>query len=218
MSIYYKILPADLVCKGFQYHEGLNIDTKEVTPYICDNGLHFADAEHILDFCGYGSVIAEVELPKYAIVYHFDNKSKADKIILKNLRLLWNIETMEDLMQEGVIFEPYKNFMLYEAAKYGYLDIVKYLVEHGADIHDDDYRAVCRASEYGHLNVVKYLVEHGADIHADYDASLQWASQNGHLDIVKYLVEQGADIHADNDYAIWSAKTPEIRAYLKSVK
>ena len=248
MSTYYKILPEDLNCKGFQYQEGLNIDTKKITPYKCDNGLHFADAEDILYFCNYGSMIAEVELPEDAIVYHFGNKSKADRIILKNIRPLWSVETIGALIREGVDIESYVNRMLCNSTKNGYFDIVEYLIEHGADIHASHDCALRWASICGRLDVVKYLVEHGADIHASDDVALQWASYKGHLDVVKYLVEhganihacydyalrnasksgyfdvvkylveQGANIHAHYNYAIWYAGTPEIEAYLKSVK
>ena len=207
MSTYYKVLPEDLICRGFQYHEGLNIDTNTIDEYECSYGLHFSDTKHIFNFCGYGAVIAEVELPENAIVYHLSNQSKADKIILKNLRPLWSIETIEALIQEGVIFEPYKNFMLYEAASRGCLDIVKYLVEHGADIHDGDYDTICCASKYGHLEIVEYLVEHGADIYAWDDYPLRWASYNGHFDVVKYLVEQGSNIHTGHDFALREASS-----------
>jgi len=43
------------------------------------------------------------------------------------------------------------------------------------------------AAESGHLDVVKYLVEKGADVHADDDGALRWAAESGHLDVVKYL-------------------------------
>ena len=277
MGKYYKILPKDLICKGFQYQEGLNIDTKKITPYKCDNGLHFSDAKHILSFCGYGSVVAEVELPEDAVIYHFNNKSKADKIILKNLRPLWSVETIKALIQEGAIIESAKDDLLCNASENGYLDVIKYLVEQGADIHIYDDCPLHWASYYGYLDIVKYLVEqganinvneriiymtlerghfdvaeylieHGANIHADYDCALRWASKYSHIDIVKYLIKQGANIHALDDealqqasvhgrfeivkllvesganpharrgYAIRYAKTPEIKAYLKSVK
>ena len=42
------------------------------------------------------------------------------------------------------------------ASEDGHLDIVKYLVEHGANIHFNN--ALSWALEYGHLDVVKYLV------------------------------------------------------------
>ena len=206
MSTYYKILPENLKCKGFQYHEGLNIDTNEITPYRCDNGLHFSDAEHILCFCKYGSVIAEVEIPDNAVVYHYINKSKADRIILKNLRPLWSVETVKALIQEGVEFESYMNHMLYEAAKYGYLDIVKYLIEQGANINVNE-QTICLTLEHGHFDVVEYLIEHGANIHVWRENVLRYASKYGHFDVVKYLVGQGADIHDLDDYALrWASK------------
>ena len=43
------------------------------------------------------------------------------------------------------------------------------------------------ASKYGHLEVVKYLVSNGANIHAQNDWALILASENGHLEVVKYL-------------------------------
>ena len=41
----------------------------------------------------------------------------------------------------------------------------------------------------GHIEVVKYLVEHGADIHAVNEQALRLAKENGHIEIVKYLNE-----------------------------
>ncbi len=88
------------------------------------------------------------------------------------------------------------------ASIHGHLEVIKYLVEHGADIHAEDDYALRLAGLNGHLDILKYLVEHDADIHADDDAALGWASLKGHLEVIKYLVEQGADIHAQNDYSL----------------
>lgn len=53
----------------------------------------------------------------------------------------------------------------------------------------------------GHLDIVKYLVENGAQTdkqdHLD-RISLHYAAMEGHLDIVKYLVESGANILAQD--------------------
>jgi len=63
-----------------------------------------------------------------------------------------------------------------------------------------------QASYEGHLNVVKYLVSKGADIHAGDDESLRWASYEGHLNVVKYLVSKGANVEAWDDWALQWAK------------
>ncbi len=46
------------------------------------------------------------------------------------------------------------------------------------------------AAHSGHLDVVKYLVERGANIHARDDWSLGWAAQNGHISVVHYFLEK----------------------------
>lgn len=80
------------------------------------------------------------------------------------------------------------------ASCYGNLEIVKYLVEKGVDIHHRDDESIIEASRHGHLEVVKYLVENGADINANDNAALYMAYDE-HLEIVKFLIEKGADTY-----------------------
>ena len=84
----------------------------------------------------------------------------------------------------------------------GHLNVVKYLVENGTNIHIYNNYGLRGASKNGHLDVVKHLVENGANVQVWVDASLRLASINGHLDVVKYLVENGANIQAENDYSL----------------
>ena len=44
-----------------------------------------------------------------------------------------------------------------------------------------------KASGNGHLDVVKFLVEKGANVHAKGDQALHWASEECHLDVVNFL-------------------------------
>jgi len=56
---------------------------------------------------------------------------------------------------------------LVRASKNNYLEIVKYLVEHGADLNiknSSGYTALHKASYSGHIEVVKYLLSKGAKI------------------------------------------------------
>jgi hypothetical protein len=64
------------------------------------------------------------------------------------------------------------------------------------------YDLLINASKYGSLELIKYALEKGANIHVYDDQALRTASGEGHLEVVKYLVEQGANIHALDDYAL----------------
>jgi ankyrin repeat protein len=48
------------------------------------------------------------------------------------------------------------------------------------------------ASMYGHLEVVKLLIENGADVRAKDGVALRLASRYGHLEVVRLLIENGA--------------------------
>ena len=96
-----------------------------------------------------------------------------------------------------------------DAAAYGQLEVVKFLLEVAnpkADIHYEGDVALLYASQNGHLNVVRYLLEDArpiADISADYGGllALRSAAGRGHLDVVRYLLEDArprANIADDN--------------------
>ena len=93
---------------------------------------------------------------------------------------------------------------LHIAVQYDMLKIVKYLVEHGADVNHRGILGdtpVHNAVEAGSLEIVKYLVEHGADVNHKntlYSTPLYKAIQNGSLQIAKYLVEHDADVNCAN--------------------
>lgn len=86
---------------------------------------------------------------------------------------------------------------------------------------------ILQAAAQGHLDVVRWLLEHGAKINYVVQGMprcfpLVDASTYGHLDVAKLLVEYGADIHATwrginavtqaEDYGQW-----EIRDFLRSL-
>ena len=52
---------------------------------------------------------------------------------------------------------------IYRAARHGLLPLVRVLVEEFGGDPDSNWTPLCIASKYGHLNVVKYLLEKGAD-------------------------------------------------------
>ncbi|MCE3230516.1 MAG: hypothetical protein K0R52_444 [Alphaproteobacteria bacterium] len=111
----------------------------------------------------------------------------------------------------------------YKAVLGGFLDILKYLVGQGANIHvmyGADYEqenALIAACRLGNPEMVEYLVAQGVDIHARGEAALFKAISHSYLVIVKYLVDQGADIHAQEGHALYLAtlqNDPDILKYL----
>ena len=81
------------------------------------------------------------------------------------------------------------------------LNIVKNLVEQGANVNVKDYRnkrtALHHAVEAKSLEIVKYLVEHGADVNCKTErraTALHFAVRTGSLEMAKYLVENGAKV------------------------
>ena len=64
--------------------------------------------------------------------------------------------------------------------------------------------ALMYASEMGQLEVVKYLVESGADVNVQstYDgkSALIWASINDQIAVMEYLLKHGADVNATTKY------------------
>jgi ankyrin repeat protein len=90
------------------------------------------------------------------------------------------------------------------AAFLGHLEVVQYLVAHGADINaaatnGSGYNALTGAVTSGHAAVVQWLLEHGANANYRYSAGyspLLTAAANGRLDIAKLLLARGADAHA----------------------
>ncbi|KAI9893551.1 MAG: hypothetical protein M1814_006347 [Vezdaea aestivalis] len=97
-------------------------------------------------------------------------------------------------------------FPLIAASIKNHKEIVKLLLENGADIHaKGNYgeTALHEAASRGHEAIIKLLLENGADIHAksDYgETALHKATSRGHEAIIKLLLENGADIHAKSDY------------------
>ncbi len=99
---------------------------------------------------------------------------------------------------------------LHWAAYAGRLEMVKLLLEHGADVRSRDkwnQAPLYDASRAGHLEVVKYLYKYAAaDINATSTegwTSLLSAANEGHLVVVKYLYEQGANINITAD-GVWT--------------
>ena len=85
-------------------------------------------------------------------------------------------------------------------------------------LNKNGYTALMFASLNGHTDIVKLLIEKGANIDAginlENETALMFSSKNGHIDVVKTLLEKGADVKIRDSAsrtAVDYAKTPEMR-------
>jgi ankyrin repeat protein len=95
----------------------------------------------------------------------------------------------------------FKSSPLVEACYYNYIDIIKYLIEIGANINyitNDCWSPLHAASYKNNIDCVKLLINSGAKINIkDYvnATPLDYAMDTKNFDIIKLLIEHGADIN-----------------------
>lgn len=130
----------------------------------------------------------------------------------------WLLSIFEVIIKKGnVNINYYDNRLLVCSSAFGYMEIVKYLLErpdckvckerccHRANVHAQSNCSLRLASSNGHLEVVKLLIRNGADVHTEYECSLMAAANNCHLEVVEYLIENGANIHILEEYTFRQA-------------
>ncbi|KAJ7112597.1 hypothetical protein C8R44DRAFT_882361 [Mycena epipterygia] len=89
------------------------------------------------------------------------------------------------------------------ASRLGHINIVRLLLEKGADVNTADAEhgsALQAACSGGHTETVRLLLEKGADVNAEggeYGNALQAASYGGSPEIVRILLKEGADVNAE---------------------
>lgn len=105
---------------------------------------------------------------------------------LPTIQLLSNNLTQEQLNTYFVL-----------SAKCGQLLILEYFIQQGISIQICN-RAQQAAVRTGYLHIVKYLHEHGANIFADNNWPLQLAIIYKRDDIIQYLKDHGAQISEKN--------------------
>ncbi|KAL7802906.1 ankyrin repeat-containing domain protein [Trichoderma afarasin] len=144
-------------------------------------------------------------------------KQNEVKTKLNDLSAQWeNVQKRWDTLvqDEKLRFPLLDGTVLERAAVKGLRDVVKQLLEKGADVNAVDqngYSPLISASESGHFEVAKLLIEHGATINVRDSKGatpLFKAAASGFVELVQLLIDKGADIEARGN----SNKTPLLAA------
>lgn len=197
----------------------------EIAKYLIEDKKADVNAENEYGWTAlkYASDEGRLEIVKYLV----ENGASVDAEVLTITK---NLEIFEYLLEQGnlnINSVGYLGMTALSSAsiEYGNLEMIKYLLEKGADINvknEDGSTALMTASMYGNLEIIKYLIENGADINAkdnDDSTALIYASKWGNLETVEYLVKNGADINIkdiENKTALDWAANSRIEEVLKN--
>ncbi|KAK7502989.1 hypothetical protein BaRGS_00005615 [Batillaria attramentaria] len=106
--------------------------------------------------------------------------------------------------------EQYDNSPLHIASQQGYLDVVRCLLDHGADLdskNEEEQTPIHLAAKFGRTNIVREIIRHDKSVLNDEDensnTALHLAAQYGHNKVAAVLLELGADVSARN-YNQWT--------------
>lgn len=95
---------------------------------------------------------------------------------------------------------------LHLAARNGYLEFVKFLIETGADVNIKEPRRklpIHVAASSGHADVVKILIEAGSpldDVDRFGRSPLMWATNGRYVEVVKVLLQAGASVTSQRNW------------------
>lgn len=107
--------------------------------------------------------------------------------------------------------------LLFEAAKSGELNIIKYTQKKGINIQAEAERVSRNAIENGHLEIVKWCAANGFDMNIFDGAPSRVAAEHGRLEILKFLESIGARINYHKALMFAHAfGHVEVEEYLKS--
>lgn len=150
----------------------------------------------------------------------FEAAALGEKSVLK--QFLVDKKSVASFSTDG--FTP-----LHLAAFFNQPDIVKILMEHGADVNavaenPSRVQALHSAAACGSIEIVKILLEHGADVNACQQGgwtALQSAAKQGNLEMVELLLNHGADPDQaadDGQTAVTMAANDAVRSRLVKSK
>lgn len=147
--------------------------------------LSVADLDAIIYFIKRGANIPRETMIMITWLANSKGSVKTIDYLIRNNCLKY--ETLDDITS-----------LFRSACNMNHLTMVKYWIHRGVDarLADNMLSSICRE---GNLDILRYLIRHGADINANNNDALRAVCSNGHLHILRYLRKHGIDLHINKD-------------------
>lgn len=125
---------------------------------------------------------------------------KTGNIVIKDIYIAIqqnNTEAVDRLFKENEKHHlSMSGLYLGIAGSLGYTDVIKTLIDNGADIDANAGIALCKAAEFDFKDTVDYLLSKSTMF---LNRSLEAVAEKDNVEMFKYLVDKGADFKHNND-------------------
>ena len=164
-----------------------------------------------------------------AVINDYENYTEAFRNTLSNHNIYLCSLILEQLNEEEqaeLLANKHNGYFtcataaLFIAAQYGNIDVIRFLLENGADIDDKNYGGFTPlhiAAKYGEIKAMITILsyaskEHKVELLATKDNSgktaLHIAAENGKIDVIRFLLENGAEVNAKDRSGATPLYTP----------
>jgi ankyrin repeat protein len=124
------------------------------------------------------------------------NELKLNKALIKAC-LNGDVKNARNCIKQVLHFHHDIDFALYISAQKELSEIVKSLIERGADINVRNGAVLKFYIARNDLEMVEWLIDHRADIYTDSICMLHICIKQGNLNILKCLVKNGINVHTN---------------------
>lgn len=133
---------------------------------------------------------------KTASKYNPNTKIGINKIpILLYAILARNKSLIKLLLQKGA--DPNRGECLVEACRWGDVQVVKWLIDYGINVHHPHRQCVGMVVKHNNLKLAKLLLKHGSKVNKTYRMvhPIHYAAYNNNPDMIRLLYKYGAAIN-----------------------
>jgi ankyrin repeat protein len=111
-----------------------------------------------------------------------------------------HLHIIKYMVESGIGKETY-GYAACRAAAFSYNEMLIYLIDCGADIHDENNSVLISVASNGNMEMMERLYASGKFVYAEYLRALNFACCNAKFDIANFLIERNINI-LDTDDAL----------------